>query len=133
MSNFIKKLFYKRKGSTKKYKLFGLTLVKISKKPTKKIIKILGIKFTKKISTKVSSYNFEEFFQKQDYKCIKDGIISLDTIKSIIASENIKVISFDIFDTLLMRPVINPTDIFYLINEKLKTHHKINFNFKVQF
>ena len=127
MSNFIKKLFYKRKGSTKKYKLFGLTLVKISKKPTKKIIKILGIKFTKKISTKVSSYNFEEFFQKQDYKCIKDGIISLDTIKSIISSENIKVISFDIFDTLLMRPVINPTDIFYLINEKLKTHHKINF------
>ncbi|MBQ8785057.1 MAG: glycosyltransferase [Alphaproteobacteria bacterium] len=52
MSNFIKKLFYKRKGSTKKYKLFGLTLVKISKKPTKKIIKILGIKFTKKIKPK---------------------------------------------------------------------------------
>lgn len=52
MSNFIKKLFYKRKGSTKKYKLFGLTLVKISKKPTKKIIKILGIKFTKKIKKK---------------------------------------------------------------------------------
>lgn len=32
MKKFIKKLFYKRKGNTKKYKLFGLTLVTTTKK-----------------------------------------------------------------------------------------------------
>ena len=47
-SNFLKKLFYKKSGSTEKYKLFGLTLIKIIKKPQKMIIKVLGIKFTNK-------------------------------------------------------------------------------------
>lgn len=37
-------------------------------------------------------------------------------IKKIIDKNEIKVVSFDIFDTLLERPCINPTDILYLLN-----------------
>jgi len=41
-------------------------------------------------------------------------------IKLLINSNLIKVISFDIFDTILARPVYAPTDIFYLLKEKAK-------------
>ena len=37
-------------------------------------------------------------------------------IKKLIDKDEIKVISFDIFDTLLMRPCIYPTDVLHLIN-----------------
>lgn len=46
MAAFLKELFYKKKGNKKKYKFFGLTLLKKSKTSTKKIYKILGIKIT---------------------------------------------------------------------------------------
>jgi len=61
------------------------------------------------------------------YKNIKDGILDIDTIKKIISSDTIKVVSFDIFDTLLLRPVINPTDLFYLIHNKVKKQYNIDF------
>lgn len=38
----------------------------------------------------------------------------------------IKVVSFDIFDTLLFRPVSNPTDIFRLLENKLKIQNFYN-------
>lgn len=50
-----------------------------------------------------------------------------NTIKKIISNENIKVISFDIFDTLVERPSIYPSDIFYLLNNKSKNIIKGNF------
>lgn len=42
--------------------------------------------------------------------------LSVEDIKAVIAYTDIKVISFDIFDTLLVRPSIIPTDIFYLLD-----------------
>ena len=40
----------------------------------------------------------------------------METLEKIIINNNIKVISFDIFDTLLERPCIYPSDIFSLLN-----------------
>ena len=42
--------------------------------------------------------------------------LSINDIKNIISSDEIKIISFDIFDTLLVRPSVKPKDIFYLLN-----------------
>ena len=47
-----------------------------------------------------------------------------------ILDKNIQVISFDIFDTIIYRPVNNPTDLFYLIKEdvqKILKDPSINF------
>lgn len=41
-----------------------------------------------------------------------------DRLMECIREEQIKVVSFDIFDTLLVRPVSRPTDLFQLIEEK---------------
>ena len=40
------------------------------------------------------------------------------------------VISFDVFDTLIMRKVFCPTDIFELVEERLKNQYNINIEFK---
>ena len=39
----------------------------------------------------------------------------LEALLARILSDNIKVVSFDIFDTLLVRPVIAPVDLFKII------------------
>ncbi|MFV0364650.1 MAG: HAD family hydrolase [Suipraeoptans sp.] len=44
----------------------------------------------------------------------------LDNIKKMIASPEVKLVSFDMFDTLITRPCINPQDIFTLIESKYK-------------
>lgn len=52
---------------------------------------------------------------------------SLKQIKNKIADPDIKIISFDIFDTLIRRPVIQPKDIFFLINESVKQNFGVDF------
>lgn len=51
----------------------------------------------------------------------------MEILKNIIKNEKIKIISFDIFDTLLERPCIYPTDIFSLLNDSAS--NIINDNF----
>ena len=53
--------------------------------------------------------------------------IDIKHIEQEINKSNIKVISFDIFDTLLVRPVIEPRDIFYLFDKKLKKYNSYTF------
>jgi predicted HAD superfamily hydrolase len=43
-------------------------------------------------------------------------------LKQMIADERIKVVSFDIFDTLVLRPVVKPTDMFFLLDEFYKNN-----------
>lgn len=40
-----------------------------------------------------------------------------NNIKTAICDKNIKVVSFDIFDTLIVRPFWHPTDVFHLLDE----------------
>lgn len=123
MSGFLKRLFYKRKGNVKKYKIFGLTVLKNVKKPDKKVISFLGIKIARKRKNILKA----AYREVKTYKCPQSGVLDVNTIKSLIDNEKIKVVSFDIFDTLLIRPVFYPTDIFYLINNELKEKHHIDF------
>ncbi len=77
-----------------------------------------GRKFTKSSPQQVKEVLFDS---------IKKNIISTDAIKAIIDNPEIKVVSFDIFDTLLVRPVVEPTDVFYLIEKKIQSEHKLGF------
>lgn len=45
--------------------------------------------------------------------------MDIDDIKKIMDNDEISVISFDLFDTLLVRPSIEPRDIFYLLRDKV--------------
>lgn len=56
---------------------------------------------------------------KEEYKCpaIYKNITKEKFIKAV---EEAEVISFDIFDTLLKREVLYPTDVFYLVEEEAK-------------
>lgn len=47
-----------------------------------------------------------------------DGFKHLEASKKIITSENIRYVSFDIFDTLIQRPFMYPTDLFQLLSEE---------------
>ena len=128
MQIFQRIVINKKNNVVKKYKFFGLTLLCKEKSPTRKKWKFLGIKICQKIkknSQKAISHSFD--IRNISYKNIKDGIISVETIKNIISQPSIKVVSFDVFDTLLVRPVLQPTDIFYLIEKKLKKIYNIDF------
>lgn len=59
-------------------------------------------------------------------------IIKSEEIKKRIVSDNIKVVSFDIFDTLISRPFWEPTDLFSLLNPFVNTLVKATdyFDFK---
>lgn len=44
-----------------------------------------------------------------------------DKLKDLICSSKIKVVSFDIFDTILLRPFYRPTDLFEFLDEKYES------------
>lgn len=75
--------------------------------------------------------NYHDIYSKNIPVNNFDEIISLEDIKKIISREDVKVVSFDIFDTLLVRPVLDPTDIFYLIAQKVNLKYNIDF-FKIR-
>ena len=64
---------------------------------------------------------------KYPYQPFDTQKLSLQTIKDLIANPEIKVVSFDVFDTLLYRPCFNPTDLFYLIANKVNALYNIDF------
>lgn len=59
---------------------------------------------------------------------MKDPLF-LHIAEKLITHPDIKVISFDIFDTLIQRPCIYPEDIFILLNNKVKDILNNNINF----
>lgn len=81
---------------------------------------------------------FEKLSDNHDYfysittRQSENLIQERDFIKKLICSDKIKVVSFDIFDTLILRPFFYPTDLFFLLNEKFnelaKTKTFIYFN-----
>lgn len=53
--------------------------------------------------------------------------LSPETIRRMIRESGINIVSFDIFDTLLQRPVLHPKDIFYLIAAKVNSRYAVDF------
>ena len=101
----------------------------------------------KKIAEKAKLKNSErekinELFyilDSENKNIIDDGFFSsitvewnnkLDDLKRIIASDDIKCISFDVFDTLILRPFFVPKDLFKLLNKKfLELDNTFNIDF----
>ena len=50
-----------------------------------------------------------------------------DHVREMIGNPAIRVVSFDIFDTLLLRPAIRPRDIFHLLARKVDAVHGVDF------
>lgn len=110
----------------KTYTLFGVPVFKKEKSPIKRKYTLCGLKFTQ---TRRHPQLPEPANQPctGNFTSLKDGVLDLPTIKAIIASPAIDIVSFDIFDTLLQRPCLTPTDIFHLINAELKQTDNIDF------
>ncbi|MCD7880027.1 MAG: HAD-IA family hydrolase [Candidatus Gastranaerophilales bacterium] len=83
----------------------------------RKVINIFGVKIKLYKNTNIKKARF-----------YVNNIDKIRTkIKENIKSPSIEFVSFDIFDTLLVRPCINPTDIFALIAEKVDKKYNIDF------
>ena len=74
--------------------------------------KIFGIKISTKIKNKRQKFDINAIKRKIEEK---------------IRSNSLEYVSFDIFDTLLVRPCIHPTDIFALLAEKVDSKYGIDF------
>ena len=61
------------------------------------------------------------------YQAVGDGLPSLSGLYRMISNKAVKVVSFDIFDTLLCRPTIDPTDIFGYVAMQVDRKYGIDF------
>lgn len=72
--------------------------------------------------------NLKEIYLKKDTNLKKDILLknktawndNLEKLKKEIISDNTQIVSFDIFDTLILRPFWNPIDLFSFIDEYFK-------------
>ena len=84
-----------------------------------------GIK--KQVASKLENFgkNHKEFLDKNYFKCVKSvWNDNLEQIKRKIANEEIKYVSFDVFDTLVVRPFLNPTDLFSVVDKEFRKFTK---------
>ena len=58
---------------------------------------------------------------------VNQGFLNVSEIEQIIANPEIKIVSFDVFDTLVYRPSIFPKDIFYIADRELADEGIFNF------
>ena len=98
---------------------------------------ILNMKFSKEEKEKLEE-KFNEFCPKQ-FEIKNSGFFSsidtlwndgLDKLKEKIMDDSTKVISFDIFDTLITRPFLYPKDLFTFLNED---YRKLSNNLGIDF
>lgn len=84
---------------------------------------------------------FLEFFEKTKFENAyeDDGFFTaaktkwndkLEKLKETIMNDDVSCISFDIFDTLIVRPFLEPTDLFYFMEEYFKKINKCDLLFK---
>lgn len=71
----------------------------------------------------LSAFNKKEFSysNKEDnyfYQSKTEWNPKFENLKKLVSSERIKVVSFDLFDTLITRPVLNPEDVYLFVVEK---------------
>lgn len=63
-----------------------------------------------------------ELFQRRG-----PGFVPPAHIKDMISDPGIAIVSFDVFDTLLVRPALQPRDIFYLLAKKVDAAYGVDF------
>ncbi|MBO5355015.1 MAG: glycosyltransferase [Clostridia bacterium] len=66
------------------------------------------------------------YFYSQETVVDYTLLTKMEDAKKMICSEEKQAISFDIFDTLILRPFLYPTDLFFLMNDEFNRVCKIN-------
>lgn len=77
--------------------------------------------------------DYQNFIEKTKNDKSRDNFLELFTpynddfseMKKIIMSDDIEIVSFDMFDTLVVRPFLVPSDMFTLLNKEFHKHFKI--------
>ena len=65
--------------------------------------------------------NHKELLDKNYFKCVKSvWNHNLERIKRNLSNPEIKYVSFDVFDTLVVRPFLNPTDLFSIVDKEFR-------------
>lgn len=68
--------------------------------------------------------DWNQRYQSEFYNVKTSFNDSLEHMKRTILDDTIKVVSFDIFDTLVVRPFLAPSDLFYLLDQGFKELEK---------
>lgn len=85
------------------------------------------IGLNKEVENKLQNFgtNHKKILDKNYFKCVKSiWNDNLEKIKRNIANEEIKYVSFDVFDTLVVRPFLNPTDLFSVVDKEFRRFTK---------
>ncbi len=61
------------------------------------------------------------------YQSLKQVARGIETIQSILKNPAIQCVSFDVFDTLLLRPAMHAHDLFCLVDQRLQKEHQLEF------
>lgn len=131
--------FLKKLGLEEKYKEHNLAWKENYGRSWKNSIKWAGFKEDEKLYLEElvrKALNIEHLAErtKEDeyyYSCTTPWSEKEENIKKMISNESIEYISFDIFDTLIVRPFFQPTDLFRLLDvyyRKLKTNSFLDFS-----
>lgn len=72
-------------------------------------------------------YDVRRFDWKRFFFDVRDEYVKSEDVLALISSPDIKVVSFDVFDTLLSLPCVFPSDIFYLIAKVVDEKYGIDF------
>ena len=84
---------------------------------------VVGTSLKKEIETNLEKFgkNHKEILDKNYFKCVKSvWNDNLERIKRNFAKPEIKCISFDVFDTLVVRPFLTPTDLFSVVDKEFR-------------
>ncbi len=73
-----------------------------------------------KLFGKTIDFNFKDHYHYTKRSSLQT-FYEFENIKKDICSQETKTVSFDIFDTLVLRPFFKPSDLFYLLNEDFNT------------
>ncbi len=72
-------------------------------------------------------YDVKRFDRKRFFFDVRDEYVKSEDVLALISSPDIKVVSFDVFDTLLSLPCVFTSDVFYLIANRVNEKYGIDF------
>lgn len=84
-------------------------------------------KLLKKSATVLPPSPPQVFHEVPYYDHVSKGLLQIDEVLKLIEDSKIKIVSFDVFDTLLCRPCVKPDDIFFLVAKQVDSKYGIDF------
>ena len=133
--NFVES-FLKKKNLYSKYESKFLKWKALYFKQHKRVTERARLNSKEKENVKILLRKINSTYELEDKNDIFSSIQTdwnneLDCVKSKMLDPKIKCVSFDIFDTLIVRPFFNPKDLFVLLNNQFRalTDNKLSLDF----